>query len=69
MTGVLHHQSNRNLAGYAQAWVCANVFYSNIQLCLICNHLVAFLAVDVTWWPRVLLVRGICHGPQGQGDV
>jgi hypothetical protein len=33
---------------------------------MISNYLVGFLAVDVTWWPALLHVLGVCYGPQGQ---
>ena len=42
--------------------------YSNTQLCIIFNH-IAIFAVGGTWWRALLLVHGLCFGPQGEGDV
>ena len=32
------------------------------------SNLIAFFAVGGTWWRALLLVHGICFGPQGQGN-
>jgi hypothetical protein len=41
MAGVPHHQGNRNLTEYAQAWVRDFTCFVVIQLCMISHHLVS----------------------------
>jgi hypothetical protein len=41
----------------------------NFRLVMICNHLVGFLVVSVTWCPALLNLLGVCYGSQGQDDV